>query len=244
MPLRSALLRAIRKFLARQRKRRQRRDETSPVPQFHGFVADPTNNSFLPPASIPAPCPFAPPSLFLLLLLLLSSSSHSAVSPARYLPRSIGRSVYCFKRKSAPERNVFPVVSRASSGRALKYKQPSESRGPKLGIRLARQEVIWRVAREHLGRTESFRPPRPAPRVRVPRGTSQNCDKEVANHRARWSRPTLPSFRQSGRTCAMISFVRTVAWRVAVPSFTNASDLLSLSSALPREEGRKRERES
>lgn len=183
MPPRSALLRAIRKFLARQQKRRQRRDETSSVPQFHGIVADPTNNSFLLPLA-----PRLPLARSATLAALhhhgaasLPLSALAAVSLARYLPRSIGRSVYCFKRKSAPERNVFPVVSRVVW--PLKYKQPSESRGPKLGIRLARQEVIWRVAREHLGRTESFRPPRPAPRVRVPRGTSRNCDKEVANHR-------------------------------------------------------------
>lgn len=81
----------------------------------------------------------------------------------------------------APPSEMFSRSSLALSGR-LSTNNP-ESRGPKLGIRLARQEVIWRVAREHLGRTESFRLPRPAPRVRVPRGTSRNYDKEVANHR-------------------------------------------------------------
>lgn len=144
MPPRSALLRAIRKFLARQRKRRRRRDETSPRSR-NSTESSPIQQTTL--SSRPPPSPRSLPL-------------RAAVSLARYLPRSIGRSVYCFKRKSAPERNVFPVVSRVVW--PLKYKQPSESRGPKLGIRLARQEVIWRVAREHLGRTESFRPPRPA----------------------------------------------------------------------------------
>lgn len=44
----------------------------------------------------------------------------------------------------------------------------------------------------------------------LPRETSRNCDKEVANHRRDGRARSFPSFRQSGRTSAMISFVRIV----------------------------------
>lgn len=83
------------------------RRKTLSVSQFHEIVANLTNNSFLRfrsarPLSPTIPIVPSPLSLFLSLIAL------AAVSLARYLPRSIGRSVYCFKRESAPRAKCFP----------------------------------------------------------------------------------------------------------------------------------------
>lgn len=106
--------------------------------------------------------------------------------PARYLPRSIRRSVYCFKQGGRPPSlpwNVFP--SRALSA-PLKYKQllPVQKLGVGGIYTGARSDLD---NRQRASRPHWIIPDSPPPRHLLkqrgcPPQMSRNCDKEVANH--------------------------------------------------------------
>jgi len=115
MPARSALLRAIRKFLARQRREARRGEggesEGDATRNFVGLAIPRnrrrrSNKQLFPPAFTlvlalpPSPWPVSP--------LPVHPRLSAAVPLARYLPRSIGRSVYCFKRESSPPPTPSP----------------------------------------------------------------------------------------------------------------------------------------
>jgi len=198
MPARSALLRAIRKFLARREPGRSeaRRREGDATRNFVGLAIPRnrrrrSNKQLFPPAFT---------------LVLAATLVLARLTPSRAPPTKRGRSsrslsstldwterlLFQAREQPAPllfpprppiaipagdGRNVFPVVLPRVVW-SLKYKQPSEPRGPNLGIRLAGQEVIWRVAREHLGRTESFRPNPPGhPSLPCPRSPGESVAK-------------------------------------------------------------------
>ena len=114
---------------------------------------------------------------------------------------------------------MFSRSSRASSS-SLKYKQLILLRSPNLGTGPPGPEVIWTIARKHLGRIESSSIPLHPFSLslslsllflteRYPPQMSRNCDKEVANHLRNTRTLLFRSFNPPKLTSTMISFVLT-----------------------------------
>lgn len=82
-----------------------------------------------------------------------------------------------------PSREMFSRLARCLPRLSTNSSYQSRSWG--WGVYIRGPEVIWTIASEHLGRTESspIPPPRHLLKQRgCPPQMSRNCDKEVANH--------------------------------------------------------------